>query len=148
VFHGSSAVNGNAILDSVRPGQETPGSNNKHCGNSPQAALEEHIINTSFFAKALALIAPLLLALPAASQSSSTGRNLAAACANCHGTNGVSTGGMPPLAGQPRQYLVQTLKDFRDGRRPGTIMPQLAKGYADAQIEALSDYLAMQKAGQ
>ena len=94
------------------------------------------------------VLAALLLSLPAAAQTSYTGRNLAAACANCHGTNGVSSGGMPALAGQPRQYLAQTLKDFRDGRRPGTIMPQLAKGYADNQIEALAEYLAAQKAGQ
>jgi cytochrome c553 len=110
--------------------------------------LEERIIKTPFAATALSLVASLLLPLPAAAQTSSFGRNLAAACANCHGTHGVSTGGMPALAGQPRQYLAQTLKDFRDGRRPGTIMPQLAKGYADNQIDALAEYLAAQKAGQ
>src|SRR5258708_13363149 len=50
------------------------------------------------------------------------GRNLAAACANCHGTNGVSLQGMPNLAGQQRTYLMQQMQDFKTGKRPATIM--------------------------
>jgi len=73
-------------------------------------------------------------------------RNLAAACANCHGTNGMSVQGMPNLAGQERAYLVQQMQDFRTGKRPATIMHQLAKGYTDEQIEALAAYFAAQKA--
>ncbi len=73
-------------------------------------------------------------------------RNLAAACANCHGTNGMSVQGMPNLAGQQRAYLVQQMQDFRTGKRPATIMHQLAKGYTDEQIEALAAYFAAQKA--
>jgi len=74
------------------------------------------------------------------------GRNLAAACANCHGTNGVSQQGMPNLAGQQRAYLVQQMQDFKTGKRPATIMHQLAKGYSDEQIEALAAYFSAQKA--
>ena len=74
------------------------------------------------------------------------GRNLAAACANCHGTNGVSLQGMPNLAGQQRAYLVQQMQDFRAGKRPATIMHQIAKGYTDEQIEALAAYFSAQKA--
>ncbi|OFZ72571.1 MAG: cytochrome C [Betaproteobacteria bacterium RBG_16_64_9] len=74
------------------------------------------------------------------------GRNIAANCANCHGTDGRSVGGMPSLAGRPREALVQTLKEFRDGKRPATIMHQLSKGYSDAQIDAVAAYFASQKA--
>ena len=74
------------------------------------------------------------------------GRNLAAACANCHGTNGVSLQGMPNLAGQQRAYLVQQMQDFKTGKRPATIMHQLAKGYTDEQIDALAAYFSAQKA--
>ena len=73
------------------------------------------------------------------------GRNLAAACANCHGTNGVSLQGMPNLAGQQRAYLVQQMQDFKTGKRPATIMHQLAKGYTDEQIGALAAYFSAQK---
>ena len=72
-------------------------------------------------------------------------RNLAAACANCHGTNGMSVQGMPNLAGQQRAYLVQQMQDFRTGKRPATIMHQIAKGYTDEQIEALAAYFSAQK---
>ena len=73
------------------------------------------------------------------------GRFIASNCANCHGTNGVSVGGMPSLAGRPRAEMLQTLRDFRDGKRPATIMHQLAKGYTEAQLDAVSAYLSAQK---
>ena len=70
-------------------------------------------------------------------------RALAATCATCHGTEGRSVGGVPPsLAGQNRQVMLQALRDFRDGKRPATIMHQQAKGYTDAQFELLADYFA------
>ena len=72
------------------------------------------------------------------------GRNLAANCANCHGTNGHSVGGMPALAGRPRDQLAQLLRDFREGKRPSTVMQQLAKGYTDQQIDAVCEYFASQ----
>ncbi|NDF92192.1 MAG: cytochrome C, partial [Betaproteobacteria bacterium] len=34
---------------------------------------------------------------------------------------------------------------FKEGRRTGTIMHQLAKGYTDEQIEAMASYLSAQK---
>jgi cytochrome c553 len=74
------------------------------------------------------------------------GRNLAANCANCHGTNGRGVSGMPALAGRSRAELEAMLKGFRDGKRGGTIMPQLAKGYTDVQIAAMSDFLSRQPA--
>jgi cytochrome c553 len=49
------------------------------------------------------------------------------------------------LAGKPKEELVQKLQDFKAGRKPATIMHQLAKGYTDAQIEAMAAYFAAQK---
>lgn len=73
------------------------------------------------------------------------GRDLAATCANCHGTGGVSAGGNEPLAGKPKADIVQKMQDFKAGRKPATIMHQLAKGYTDAQIDAIAEYFAAQK---
>ena len=75
-----------------------------------------------------------------------TGRDLAASCAICHGTNGLSVGGLPNLAGQPRDYLVKQMRDFRDGKRPATIMHQIAKGYTEEQYDLLAGFFAAQKA--
>ena len=72
-------------------------------------------------------------------------RSWAAACANCHGTNGKAQPGMEPLAGQTKDDLVRKMQDFKSGRRPATVMHQLAKGYTDEQIEAIAVYFAAQK---
>ena len=95
-----------------------------------------------------ALASSAVLALPALAQGTdpNLGRNLAAACASCHGTNGVSVQGMPNLAGQQRVYLVQQMQDFKTGKRPATVMHQLAKGYTNEQIEALAAYFSAKKA--
>ena len=73
-------------------------------------------------------------------------RNLAAACAMCHGTNGATAGGLPNLAGQPADYIAKQMRDFRDGKRPATIMHQISKGYTEPQIDALAAFFAAQKA--
>jgi len=73
-------------------------------------------------------------------------RNIAATCANCHGTGGVSVGELPSLAGRPRTEIVRMMQEFKSGARPGTVMNQLAKGYTDEQIEALAGWFAAQKA--
>jgi cytochrome subunit of sulfide dehydrogenase len=90
----------------------------------------------------LVLIAPAI----AIADDSRTARDLAAACANCHGTNGASVQGMPYLAGQSRAYIVERMHEFRTGKRPSTVMHQIAKGYTDEQIEAMAAYFSAQKA--
>lgn len=72
-------------------------------------------------------------------------RNIAANCASCHGTNGVSQGGVPSLAGQAKADLVRKMQDFKAGRTPSTIMTQLAKGYTDEQIDLAATFFAAQK---
>ena len=72
-------------------------------------------------------------------------RSLAATCANCHGTGGVSVGDVESLAGKPREEIVRKMQEFKSGARPATIMNQLAKGYTDEQIDALAGWFAAQK---
>jgi cytochrome c553 len=81
----------------------------------------------------------------AAQADPNLGRNLAATCANCHGTDGRSAGGNEALAGRPKEDLVKTLQDFKAGRKPATIMHQLSKGFSDPQIDAIAQYLSQQK---
>src|SRR5215510_3079490 len=91
------------------------------------------------------LLAAALAALPAQAQES-RGRSIAATCANCHGTEGRSvTTEVVALAGLPQEQIAQRMREFRDGKRPATVMQQLAKGYTDAQIDAVASYLAAQK---
>jgi sulfide dehydrogenase cytochrome subunit len=87
-------------------------------------------------------------ALPAWAQGRdpNLARNLASNCANCHGTNGQAIAPMPMLAGQSKDFIVKNMRDFREGKRPATIMHQLAKGYSDEDIDLIAGYFAAQKA--
>ena len=95
----------------------------------------------------VALVLVMVLASPAKAQDSGSapGRNLAAACASCHGTNGTSQSGLTSLAARERSYLVQQMQDFRTGKRPATVMHQIARGYTDAQVRAIAEYFSAQK---
>lgn len=94
-------------------------------------------------------VAVLLVAgaLPAAAQGTNPnlGRNLAATCAGCHNTTGKSVVNIPSIAGMPKETMVNNLKEFRDGKRPATVMHQHAKGYTDAQLELIAAHFAAQK---
>ena len=83
------------------------------------------------------------LALPAGAQDADLGRNLAATCITCHGKNATGTG---TLDGMPKNQIVQTMKDFKSGARPATLMHQLAKGYTEQQVELLAEHFSQQKA--
>lgn len=74
-------------------------------------------------------------------------RNLAATCANCHGTDGkaVAGSGAEALAGTDKAKLLQKLMDFRSGAKPATIMHQISKGYTEAQLELVAEYFATRK---
>ena|SRR6187402_2313263 len=96
--------------------------------------------------QALLLVLAAPLAALAQSPDALQVRSLAATCANCHGTDGraAAGAGMPGLAGQPRDYLLQQLRAFRDGSRPATVMHQIAKGYSEPQLQQLAAYFAAQ----
>ena len=74
-------------------------------------------------------------------------RNLAATCANCHGTEGSSVQGeaMVPLRGLPKAHLVTALTAYKEGKRPATVMHQLAKGFSAEQIDQIATYFANKK---
>ena len=92
------------------------------------------------------LMTALGCAAPGALAQDTTARNLTAGCAICHGTAGHAvTKDVTTLAGIPSDHLAKQLRDFRDGKRPATVMHQIAKGYTDAQIDAMAAWFAAQK---
>jgi len=94
----------------------------------------------------ITLAAALACAFSAQAQDNARSRQLASACAICHGTDGRGdVKVLPPLAGMPRNYLATQMRAFRDGQRPATVMHQIAKGYTDEQIDALAAWFAAQK---
>lgn len=89
-------------------------------------------------------LAALSVASTASAQAPSTARDIASTCANCHGSNGVSRGVVPSLAGQPKADVATKMLEFKQNKRPGTIMPQIAKGFTDEQIDAVAAWFASQ----
>ena len=71
---------------------------------------------------------------------------LSHACAGCHGTNGGSAGlTMPSIASQSKTAIVDAMKKFKSGERPSTVMGRLAKGYTDAEFDAMAEFFSKQK---
>jgi len=79
----------------------------------------------------------------AGNPGAAAGKSKAAACAGCHGANGVSINPVwPSLAGQKKDYLVASLKAYRDGTRKNPVMAGMAKSLSDADVDALADYFS------
>jgi cytochrome c553 len=69
-------------------------------------------------------------------------------CFSCHGADGHAIlPTYPNLAGQNKDYLVQTLREFRDGTRPNPIMGAMAKPLSNSDIDQIAMYFANIKPG-
>ena len=67
----------------------------------------------------------------------------AAACAACHGPNGISVNAAwPTLAGQHEDYLEHSLRQYRDGTRTDPVMTAQAALVAEEDIALLAKYFA------
>ena len=92
------------------------------------------------------LLGTFALALPAQAGNTpaiATGKMIGDTCASCHGTRGKSFDEyMPSLAGIDRQQLIKAMHDYRSDRRVSVVMNRIAKGYSDAEIEAVADYFS------
>ncbi len=62
-------------------------------------------------------------------------------CFNCHGTNGVSVGIIDELDSMSAKRLAKKMREFRSGAKAGTIMTRIAKGYSDAEIDVIANYI-------
>jgi sulfide dehydrogenase cytochrome subunit len=103
---------------------------------------------TSLAVRAIAQIAPTPATAAAAtpplvSEPLVSGEMMAHGCAACHGTLGrLGDESFMPLAGMPVRQFVTTMTDFREGRRPATLMGHVAQGFSDAEIRAMGDFFA------
>jgi cytochrome c553 len=77
------------------------------------------------------------------------GKAAAASCAGCHGDSGASkTPGMPSLLGQDPKYLVAAMKAYRSGARKNDLMKSMLANLADASMDTIALYYALQKPEQ
>ena len=71
------------------------------------------------------------------------GKAAAAACAGCHGEQGVSTNpDMPSLAGQDAQYFAAAMQGYKDGSRSDAAMKGAAAALDDKATRNLSAFYA------
>lgn len=102
-------------------------------------------MRSTYLPRLLAAALGVCTALRVIAAESEAGRDIAANCATCHHGERRSGAAIPALGGIDKATIVERVREFRDGKRPSTVMRQLAKGYTDAQIEAAASYLAAQK---
>lgn len=90
---------------------------------------------------AAALIISVSLLSGAHAQNASP-QLLSLSCAGCHGPNGHSPGTIPSIYGRTAGSIAETLRAFRTDQRPATVMNRIAKGYSDAEIDAVAQEIA------
>lgn len=90
---------------------------------------------TGILAAALLTVAPGI-----ASAENKNADLLSTGCVVCHGQGGNSQGYIPAINELSAKAIAERMREFRDGKRAGTIMPKIAKGYTDAQIDAMAGH--------
>jgi len=75
------------------------------------------------------------------------GRAKAQSCVACHGPDGNSANPLiPSLSGQPKQFIVSALFQFREGKRKAEPMTGIAANLSNADMNDLAAYFAAQPA--
>ena len=92
----------------------------------------------------LAMLPPLMAAPASAIDvaTSTHARGLAATCSACHLRDGAGDPAFGSLDGRAAADIARSMRAFRSGERAGTVMPQLARGYTDAEIDAIANWYA------
>lgn len=74
------------------------------------------------------------------------GEQVAGMCAGCHSVDGNALNPeIPSLAGQPAEYLIKAMKDYREGRRKDPMMAEALRRMRDQTTVDLAAYYAGQK---
>jgi cytochrome c553 len=82
----------------------------------------------------------------AASGDADVGRKKSTPCAVCHGPNGMSPAPeFPNLAGQHPDYLLASLKHYKNGKRKNPIMQGQVANLSEKDMLDLSAFFASQR---
>ena len=69
----------------------------------------------------------------------------ASSCSGCHPPSAGRHTGAPTLTGRNPADIVAAMQAFRSGQRAGTVMDRIAKGFSDAEVEAIAAWYADQR---
>jgi cytochrome subunit of sulfide dehydrogenase len=90
-------------------------------------------------ASALAALAMLPVAASAADAPPG-----ASSCSGCHAPASSGVIIVPPISGRPAAETASLMREFKSGARPATVMGRIAKGFDDAEIDAIAQWLGAQ----
>jgi cytochrome c553 len=83
----------------------------------------------------------MVVAAATAAGNAAAGKQRAAACASCHGANGISPNDTwPNLAGQHAAYLARILAAYKSGAQKDVAMTPIAQPLSDADVQNLAAY--------
>ena len=106
----------------------------------------DDMTRASIFLLILGLAALLIAPGRALAADAAAGKALTAACAGCHGADGISqTALTPSLAGQPDEFVQWQLVYFRSGTRKDPVMQPIAEALSNEDIRNLGAYYASLK---
>src|SRR6516164_3469787 len=69
----------------------------------------------------------------------------ASACSGCHPASSAAETGVPALAGRNALVIMTQMRAFQSGQRDATVMDRIAKGYSEAEIEAIANWYQAQR---
>jgi cytochrome c553 len=69
----------------------------------------------------------------------------AAACSGCHPIGRWAGTPFTRLVGRNAAEIAAAMAEFRAGKRPGTVMDRIAKGFSDDEVKAIAAWYAAQK---
>jgi cytochrome c553 len=69
----------------------------------------------------------------------------ASSCSGCHAANARVDTPVPRLVGRNAADTVAQMQAFKTGQKPSTVMDRIAKGFTDAEIQAIAAWYAQQK---
>jgi len=85
----------------------------------------------------------VIVSMPVHASDNNRGKQKAAICAGCHGTNGVGISQeFPNLAGQKQVYILNQLKAFKSGMRKDPTMMAMVSALTDSDMIDLAAYFS------
>ena len=68
----------------------------------------------------------------------------ASSCTGCHAATKIADSAVPRIAGRKAVDIATAMREYRSGALSLTVMGRIAKGFDDAQIDAIAAWFAAQ----
>jgi sulfide dehydrogenase cytochrome subunit len=68
----------------------------------------------------------------------------ASSCTGCHAAKQIPDSVIPRIAGRKADDIAKFMREYRSGAWPSSVMGRIAKGFDDAQIDAIATWFAAQ----